>query len=107
MTIDELLINFDYREIANVKRDDTSGKALVQFNTSFQFWDEKAHIYQFIALFNPQTKHIKGILLYGSNLDAVVDWVKEHNSYLWCPVLHYIIGERTFPNTLTLICSLF
>ena len=110
MTIDELLIQFDYQHISNVNCDDVAGKVLVQFAKSFQFWDEKAHIYQFLALFNPQTKVIKAIKLYGTDLEAVVEWVEENNSYLWCPVVHYIKDEQTMPRkilTLTLICSLF
>lgn len=108
MTIDELLVCFDYQHIAEVKRDDAAGKVFISFKTFFEFWDEKAKIYQFIALFNPTSKVIKAIKLYGSNLEAVIDWVEENNSYLWCPVIHYIKDEQTMPRrllTLTLICS--
>lgn len=108
MTIDELLIQFNYAHISDVMRDDNAGKVLVTFKTYFQFWDEQAKIYQFLALFDPQTKIIRAIRLYGSNLEAVVDWVEENNSYLWCPVIHYMKDEQTMPRkliTLTLICS--
>lgn len=110
MTIDELLIQFDFRDIQDVKRDDNSGKAHIIFNGTFTYWDEIAKISNVVILFDSTTKIIRGLRLYGFNLEAVVDWVEEHRNYLWCPVLHYLKDEQTMPrriNALTLICSFF
>lgn len=83
MTIEELLIQFDYRYISEVKRDDNTGKAHIIFNGTFSFWDEKARLSNVVVLFDPSTKIIRGLKLYGFNLEAVVDWVDENNSYLY------------------------
>lgn len=110
MTIDELLIQFDFQDIEEVKRDDTTGKAHIIFKGTYTFWDEKARLNNVVVLFDQNSKIIRGLKLYGFNLESVVEWVDENSSYLWCPVFHYMKDEQTMPRritSLTLICSLF
>ena len=71
MTIEDLLIQFDYRYIEEVKRDDKSGKAHIIFRGTFTFWDEKARLNNVVVLFDPITKLIRGIKLYGFNLEVL------------------------------------
>lgn len=67
MTIDELLLQFNESDIQEILND-VPGKTLVKFNGNYFYADCEDGIIQFLALYDINTKIIKGIKLYGFNM---------------------------------------
>lgn len=105
MTIDELLIHFDAQDIESQEMNNIDGKALVVFKRPYHWFDEQASIFQFLALFDSNTREIKAIKLYGPNLQSAEKYIKEHRQYFWNPVLHYMADYNSIAESLLLIMS--
>lgn len=106
ITIDNLLLQFKFGsyEIEKI-RDDVPGKTMVVFKTPITWRDEDSRIFQFIALYDENTKIVKALRIYGFGLQSDIDYATEHNCYLWCPVLHYIEDLNCSAPTVTFITS--
>lgn len=104
-TIDNLLCNFDFANVES-KRDDIPGKILITFKTPIQWWDEKARIFQFVALYDTNTRIVKALKIYGFDLKAAIDYANEYHYYLWCPIIHYVQDIYCSTPSVTFICSL-
>ena len=105
MTIDELLLQFNKSDIQEILND-VPGKTLVKFNGNYFYADCEDGIIQFLALYDINTKIIKGIKLYGFNMRKALKYIQEHSTFLWCPVIHYIQDVYSPAPSITIITSL-
>lgn len=105
MTIDSLLLQFNYEDY-EIVRNDIPGKILVQFKKPYFYMDCDDGIIQFLAVFNPVTKVIKSIKFYGMNMRTMLKYVQEHDSFFWCPIIHYIQDVYCSTPSITIITSL-
>lgn len=107
ITIDNLLIQdgFYVNQVESVKRDDVEGRALIQFNGWFEWGDCDAKILQLLVLFDPKTKYIKAIKIYGIKLEGICDYVDNYGNFLWNDVIHYMTDFSSLPKTITLVTS--
>lgn len=106
MTIDNLLIqeSFTFDRIESKKRNDAEGKALITFNGYMEYdEDSDAKVYQMLILFDPKSKEITAMKLYGFNLQSVCDYVDEHGCIYWNHIIHYMTDFDSFPQTLVLL----
>ena len=106
MTIDDLLIqeSFTYDRIESKKRNDAEGKALITFKGYMEYdEDSDAKVYQMLILFDPRSKEITAIKVYGINLQSVCDYVDEHGCIYWNYIIHYMKDFDSFPQTLVLL----
>lgn len=105
MTIDSLMRQFNYGDY-EIVRNDIPGKILVQFKTPYFYMDCDEGIIQFLAVFNPVTKVIKSIKFYGMNMRTMLKYVQQHDSFFWCPIIHYIHDVYCSTPSITIITSL-
>ncbi len=105
MKIDELLIQngFTLDKVKQLQRNDTEGKALISFKHSLRWDGVNAHITQMLVVYSPETKHIKAMKLYGSNLQSVCEYVDMHGNIFWHSIIHYLTEFDSFPQTLLLL----
>jgi len=105
MTIDELLIQngFTLDKVEQIKRNDSEGQALVIFKQNLPWDGVDAHVKQMLIVYSPETKHIKAMRLYGSNLQSVCDYVDMHGNIFWHSIIHYLTEFDSFPQTLLLL----
>lgn len=105
MTIDSLMQQFNYDDY-EIVRDDIPGKILVHFKKPYIYMDCNDGIMQFLAVFNPVTKVIKSIKFYGMNMRTMLKYVQSHDSFFWCPIVHYIQDVYCSTPSITIITSL-
>lgn len=105
MTVDELLAHFDTQDIESQEMNDVEGKALVLLKQYYHWNGEPASVHQFLVLFDPDTRTIKAIKLYGINLQSAEEYIREYGCYFWNPVLHSMSDYDSFIDTLLLITS--
>ncbi len=105
MTIDGLMSQFNYDDYV-IARNDIPGKILVEFKKPYIYMDCNDGIMQFLAVFNPVTKVIKSIKFYGMNMRTMLKYIKEHDSFFWCPIIHYVQDVYCPTPSITIITSL-
>lgn len=105
ITIDDLLYQFSFQgvEIEKLDRTDDDGSALIQFKELFEYVGCDSKIMQLLVLYDPLTKYIKAIKLYGFNLQQVCDFVDAHGAFLWNNIVNYLTDFHSCLQTITLI----
>lgn len=104
MTIDELLIQngFTLDKVKQIDRNDSKGQALITFKHNLPWDGVNANVMQMLVVYSPDTKIIKALRLYGSNLQSVCDYVDMHGNIYWNSIIHYMTDFHSFPHILTL-----
>lgn len=102
MTIQDLLLQFDERNIKSI-RDDIPGKTFVVFSTPYFYDDCEQPIFQFIAIYNLLTKRVESIKIYGWNMLYTLKYFQEpgHQHIFRCNFWHYTEDIRSSVQSIT------
>lgn len=104
MTIHNLLLQFDQRDISEI-RDDVPGKTLVIFEKPQYIGDCDAPILQFIAVYDKLTKQVQAIKIYGLDMLKTLKYLQQNPSIFHCNIWHYIEDIRSSAQSITLFIS--
>lgn len=107
MIVDELLIQKEFwypSNVEEIKRNDETGKVLIRFKTSqLVYFGEVFDVPQVLVSFDPSSKVVTAMMLYGFDLQPVCDFIDEYHHFLHLRCYNYIKSFEAFPSTLTLI----
>lgn len=101
-TIDDLLAQFSSDMIDRIL-DDIPGKTLVTFKKPYKYQDCDDGIMQFLAIYDLGTRAVKAIKFNGLNMRTMLKYVKEHDHFFWCPIIHYTQDVFSSAPTITII----
>lgn len=104
MTIHNLLLQFDQRDISEI-RNDVPGKTLVIFEKPQYIGDCDAPILQFIAVYDKLTKQVQAIKIYGLDMLKTLKYLQQNPSIFHCNIWHYIEDIRSSAQSITLFIS--
>lgn len=106
MNIDELLIQEEFwypSKVEEIKRNDETGKVLIRFNSSqLEYYEEIFNVPQVLVAFDPSSKVVTAMMLYGFDLQPVCDFIDKYHHFLHFRCYNYLKRFEVFPSTLTL-----
>lgn len=107
MNIDELLIQEEFwypSKVEEIKRNDETGKVLIRFKSSqLVYSGEIFNVPQVLVAFDPSSKVVTAMMLYGFDLQPVCDFVDKYHNFLHFRCYKYLKRFEAFPSTLTLL----